>query len=155
GRDIGGSLQVNDWVEIVDDVLALHGETGPLRQVESIDPVEMSVTLKDPGILTSYDENSANHPLLRRWDQQGGGLEDGVKLREGNGEDEEEWIVLEDGIQIQFQAPSPPNTYRSGDYWLIPARVATGDVEWRKDQNGTAIPEPPHGIEHHYAPLCV
>jgi hypothetical protein len=71
---------------------------------------------------------------------------------------------LEDGIQIQFQ---PGATYRTGDYWLIPARVATGDVEWPKlrdaqgklvpDENGQPQPKPlpPRGVEHHYAPLAV
>lgn len=160
GRDIASSLQVNDWVEVVDDDLVLRGEPGPLRQVESIDSVEMSVTLKDaPGTLPAYDENSAKHPLLRRWDFQGGGFEDkALTLKEGTGEEDEGWIALEDGIQIQFPAPAPggqQNTYRSGDYWLIPARVATGDVEWPEEQGGTAKALPPHGIEHHYAPLAV
>jgi len=154
GRDVSGSLQVNDWVEIVDDDLVLRGEPGLMRQVESTDPVEMSVTLKEaPGTLPAYDENSTKHPLLRRWDFQGGGFEDkALTLKEGAGEEDKDWIALEDGIQIQFPASAGPlNTYRSGDYWLIPARVATGDVEWPKDQDGLL----PHGIEHHYAPLAV
>ena len=48
--------------------------------------------------------------------------------------DATQWIALEDGILIQFQPVQSPgtgaNTYRTGDYWLVPARVATGDVEW-------------------------
>ena len=31
-----------------------------------------------------------------------------------------QWVELEDGIQIQFVA----GQYRAGDYWLIPARTA-------------------------------
>jgi hypothetical protein len=87
---------------------------------------------------------------------------------------------LEDGVQIQFQpadpvqsqsrpsTPTPPvNQYLTGDYWLIPARTATGDVEWPKvtdaqgnpemDTQGNIIPAalPPHGITHYYAPLAV
>jgi len=167
GRDLASSLQVNDWVEIVDDDLARRGKAGPLRQVESIDVVEMSVTLKNPGTLPPYVEDK--HPLLRRWDQQGDGLEDGLKLKEGAGEDDENWIALEDGIQIQF--PTAPdgetNIYRSGDYWLIPARTATGDVEWPVERNAdgsvktypnSSEPVPaakgPHGIKHFYAPLA-
>ncbi len=42
-------------------------------------------------------------------------------------------ITLADGIQIQFQPSASDNLYRTGDYWLIPARVATGDVEWPGD----------------------
>lgn len=168
GRDTGSSLQVNDWVEIVDDDLALRGQAGPLRQVESIDSVEMSVTLKNPGTLPSYTESSEKHPLLRRWDHQGDGLEDGLKLKESDGEDDNNWIALEDGIQIQFrQAQGGKNTYRSGDYWLIPARVATGDVEWPVERNadGTVKTYPnsfnpipatkeAHGVKHFYAPLA-
>ena len=52
---------------------------------------------------------------------------------------------------------------RTGDYWLIPARTATGDVEWPtetdKDSQGnlTIVPlaKPPDGIKHHYAPVAV
>jgi hypothetical protein len=165
GRDIGSSVQVNDWVEVVDDDLVLRGETGPLRRVESIDSVEMSVTLSDAtGTLMAYDEESTNHPRLRRWDFQGDGFEDSaLPLKEGTGEQDKDWIALEDGIQIQFPVGQGgnANTYRSGDYWLIPARVATGDIQWPKMEDSTpphelvAKPLPPHGIEHHYAPLAV
>jgi hypothetical protein len=44
--------------------------------------------------------------------------------------------------------------YRTGDYWLIPARTATGDVDW-PGEVGQPEARPPHGIEHHYAPLAV
>lgn len=40
---------------------------------------------------------------------------------------------MEGRVQIQFQpldSGLPPNRYRTSDYWLIPARTATGDVEW-------------------------
>ena len=72
------------------------------------------------------------------------------------------WIDLEDGLQVEF---SPNGQYRTGDYWLIPARVATGSIEWPPltdssgdpvtDTNGNVVPDPlpPDGIEHHYAPL--
>jgi LysM repeat protein len=44
--------------------------------------------------------------------------------------------------------------YRPGDYWLIPARTATGDVEW-PGEVGQPEARSPHGIEHHYAPLAI
>jgi hypothetical protein len=77
-------------------------------------------------------------------------------VKEGTGEDLN-WIELEDGVQIQFPR-NADNRYRAGDYWLIPARVATGDVIWPKVTEGNkqvAKPLPPHGIDHHYAPLAV
>jgi len=58
-------------------------------------------------------------------------------------------------VQIQFQETiSAKNRYRTGDYWLIPARTATGDVEW-PGPVGKPEAVPPHGIEHHYAPLAI
>ncbi|WP_327417826.1 DUF6519 domain-containing protein [Streptomyces sp. NBC_01233] len=51
--------------------------------------------------------------------------------------------------------PEPPKrSYRAGDYWLIPARVVTGDVLWPADANGDPQRRAPHGIDYHYAPLA-
>ena len=41
--------------------------------------------------------------------------------------------------------------YRTGDYWLIPARAATGEIEWPGGTEPKALP--PRGVEHHYAPI--
>ena len=41
---------------------------------------------------------------------------------------------------------------RSGDYWLIPTRTATGNVVW-PDANGVPRAMPLNGVDHHYAPL--
>ena len=78
---------------------------------------------------------------------------------------EGDWIELEDGVQILFQPGGTPDPfYLSGDYWLIPARVATGDVEWPQqtvpDPNDATKtveqpkPLPPNGVQHHFAPLA-
>jgi hypothetical protein len=112
------------------------------------------------------------HPLLRRWDYQAGDPADGdlqlasdmaALVIEGAGT----WLNLEDGIQIQFEPPDTgeaPTQYSTSDYWLIPARTATGDVEWpteaEKDNRGNIIvivplAKPPDGVEHYYAPLGV
>jgi hypothetical protein len=63
---------------------------------------------------------------------------------------------LEDGIQVQFQklGETEYHKYRTGDYWLIPARTATGDVEWPGPVEDPEV-VPPHGIQHHYAPLAL
>ncbi|MDP9108030.1 MAG: DUF6519 domain-containing protein, partial [Pseudomonadota bacterium] len=111
--------------------------------------------------------DASRHPLLRRWDQQQGDATDGGLQLAANGaavivEDaNDNWLTLEDGVQIQFQTPAgaTPNQYRSGDYWLIPARTATGNVEWPTELDSQAQPAPlalpPDGIIHHYAPLGV
>jgi hypothetical protein len=124
----------------------------------------------------SIDIDPSKHPLLRRWDYQGKkdsepklygqpltlGKDNALKIVERDGEDTENWLTLEDGVQIQFPKHligQPPNQYRTGDYWLIPARTATGDVEWptEKGTDGKVISSamPPHGVEHHYALLAV
>jgi hypothetical protein len=63
---------------------------------------------------------------------------------------QERWLDLEDGVQIQFEAGGE---YRSGDYWLIPARVETGDILWPPPGQGDAALA--HGVQHYYAPLAV
>src|SRR4029077_20051908 len=108
------------------------------------------------------------HPLLRRWDQrQGDPAAGGLTLGPDNaaliptsaGDDQKGWLALEDGVEIQFVDP-PHSVYRTGDYWLIPARVATGDVEWRHESPPDStekrpLAKLPDGITHHYAPLRV
>ena len=48
--------------------------------------------------------------------------------------------------------------YRTGDFWLIPARTATGDVLWPRESNagGGSVPAAlaPGGVDHRYAPLA-
>ena len=101
------------------------------------------------------------HPLLRRWDHKAkASQEDGLELCDGaalvkEGKLDTEWLRLEQGVYVQFQKPdSEASQYRTGDYWLIPARTATGDVEW-PGPVGEPAPMPPHGVEHHYAPLWI
>ena len=74
----------------------------------------------------------------------------GVPLREG------EWLPLEDGVEVRFEpSQDRPRVYRRGDYWLIPARVLTGDVEWPRGRQGQPLKRRPHGVRYHYAPLAL
>ena len=47
----------------------------------------------------------------------------------------------------------PGRSYRTGDYWLIPARTRTGEIEWPRDEGRPECLRP-NGIVHHYAPLA-
>ena len=78
--------------------------------------------------------------------RQGSGIDDGSP--EGNST----WH-LEDGVLLEFCQPGEP-AFRCGDYWLIPARTATADVEWPGPAREPAQLAP-RGVEHHYAPLGV
>jgi len=168
GRDATKSLRVNDWVEIVDDESALRGgSTWPLLKVAAVDPVEFKVMLDVPeGVaLPTYDKPEPDGepgplPLLRRWDHKAGEPASGVPQLAKDGAlliEEGIWLKLQDGLQVKFQkrkGETEQHTYRAGDYWLIPARTATGDVEWPGPKaNPRSVP--PHGVEHHYAPLAI
>lgn len=159
GRDVRFSLSPDDWVEIIDDDYTLKGIAHPLLQVDTIDPEKMEVTLKKAPEL---DLNGIldRHPYLRRWDHTAD-TADGIPVVENSGEEENDWIKLEDGLQIQFPAvnESQAPLYKTGDYWIIPARTATGDVQWPKEKDswGKLVPKKlhPHGVQHYYAPLAV
>jgi hypothetical protein len=161
GRDTLHSLTEGDWVEIVDDDYILQNGSETLLQVDTINHDDNEVTLKGT-TASQVGQFPAKHPLLRRWDHKGGDPKSGgltidendgaALLQEGSGDTG--WLSLENGVQIQFPPQATAANYRTGDYWLIPARVATGDVEWP----GTVDkPEsrPPHGIQHYYAPLWI
>jgi hypothetical protein len=157
GRDERFGLQVDDWVEIeganfenVD-----RAPARPLLQVTEVNYVDMFV------ILSGAPDTGDAGRVLRRWDHKegdkhvgGSELRDGAVLIKEGTPGKENWLTLEDGIQVEFQQDPVPHTYRGGDYWLIPARTATGDVEWPGPLNA---PEsiPPHGVQHHYAPLAL
>ena len=175
GRDGRAHLKSGDWVELLDDILILQGKPGPLLQVSDASGQHRRITLiaAAPFNVVANDPNHPR-PFLRRWDQKDstpGGISPGLAITESSAVSDS-WIDLEDGIQIQFITAlspmlpteplgddfiAPANMYRTGDYWLIPARVAlqTG-IEWpvtTADTPGIPIALPPHGIDHHYLPL--
>ncbi|WP_263381649.1 FlxA-like family protein [Granulicella arctica] len=144
------------WVELGDDTLDLQGQPGTLVKLAKVDGGVLSVNSSTPASLTGWSDDYVN-PRIRRWNQQ---ASDAQQLVAGAIPITESlpsapvWIDLEDGIQVMF---APGGTYRTGDYWLIPARVATGQIEWPStpDSNNNPVPDAlaPDGIEHHYAPL--
>jgi len=156
-REMRFGLSPGDWVEISDDDSVLEHVVQALRQVESVDAQKNTVTLKGKAAST-VGTRPDRHPILTRWDhKQGDPRRGGLELHEGSAlirEGTGVWLKLEQGIQIQFEPGNPAHSYRAGDYWLIPARRATGSVEWPvKDGEPQALP--PRGIEHHYAPLAI
>jgi Family of unknown function (DUF6519) len=171
GRDDRFGLTEGSLVEVEDDRSVLSNLTGNLLSVKSIDSTTMTVLLNGtPDPVTGSDESL--HPLLRRWDQTSGDPAEGGLTLDTGGDNcafvqEGVWLMLEDGVQVQFEPALPPpagtaataNQYIRGDYWLIPARTATGDVEWPRETdaqgNTTPLALPPKGIAHHYAPLAV
>jgi Family of unknown function (DUF6519) len=158
---------VGDYVEVQDDYSVLNNIPGNLLQVQSIDRMNLVVVLT--GTTTSgVGGDQALHPLLRRWDHKSGDPSQGGEQVLADGalpipvSAPAKWLDLEDGVQVLFEVLSVPFTFRSADYWLIPARVATGDVIWPSetatDSQGNTVTnpvaKPPDGITHGYASLA-
>lgn len=167
GRDDRFGLTEGDLVEALDDDYVLYNRSGTLLTVQKVDSTRMTVSLAgNPD--ASVGVVLTKHPLLRRWDQKAGASADGgLTLGPDNAPlipsgSSDVWLNLEDGVQIQFVKPASSH-FRTGDYWLIPARVATGDVIWPSetitDSSGNSVINPvavgPDGITHHYAPLAI
>ena len=145
-------FSANDWVELTHDALDLAGQPGQLVRLSLVDGDQLIVDSAG-GAPMAWSANFLN-PKVRRWDQRGN---DVVPLRAGAVPVAESsstpitWIDLEDGVQVAFEAGGG---YRSGDYWLIPARVATQGIVWPQEDGYPAL-QLAQGIGHAYAPLGV
>jgi hypothetical protein len=150
GRDARSSIEAGDWVEVLDDAYTGQRRNEPLRRVRGVDPLDRRITLEPAnGDSTATGRRANLHPFLRRWDQRAASRGPS-ELTHGVPVDTNAWQPLEDGVEVQFAA----GDYQVGDYWLIPARTATGDVEW---PGGSESPEfqDPRGVVYHYAPLAL
>lgn len=163
GLDPRLDLSPGDWVEITDDRRAADGR-GMLARVADVDRDGLRVMLEDTDEdYPEYDQDHADiHPLLRRWDQSdpvilrapdGSLARRKATLEDGAVQVVDGWIELEAGISVRFEAG---RTYQPGDYWLIPARVATGDVEWPEAADGNCpATVPARRPERFLAPLAI
>ena len=135
----------SQWVELSSETDELLGQPGALTRVTRVDGEALAVETA-PAF-----PRGAKGPRVRRWDQtpsaERGLVNGAVPIVPGSGA--EGWVRIEDGIEIQFSA----GPYRSGDYWLIPARAATGAIDWPAGPGEQPLALPPRGIVHHYAPL--
>jgi hypothetical protein len=145
GRDAALGLASGQWIELLDDRSDHSGLPGTLVQIDTV--VGTTVTIKPltatgPTAFTAFLGN----PRIRRWDQVSAAQLDVKRDTTVN----DGWLALEDGVQVLFD----DGAYKTGDYWTIPARTITGDVEWPLDPDGKPVPRPPEGIIHHRAPLA-
>jgi hypothetical protein len=140
-------FEPGNWVELTDDTDEWMGRTGTLVKVTNVDGNGLTVDT-----VVAWNANLVN-AKVRRWDQQANdelALDDGA-IDVATAKGEFPWIELEKGIQVQFEA----GEYRSGDYWLITARVAGGTIDWPKDMQGNWLCLKPRGVKHHYAALAM
>jgi hypothetical protein len=162
GKDSLHSFTENDWVEIFDRDDALLGTPRFLAQITA--PVgTSSATPCAPNVGQSYTLTLTPSPAawrnksslrLRRWDMpadasialDSNGNPRGIAIVPG-------WIPLENNISANFT----PGFYASGSFWQIPARTATGDIEWPPYEipNINPIPQPPMGVAHYFCRLAL
>ncbi len=133
------------WVELSDEQDDLLGRPGSLCRLASVEGDELVLATEAPRTRGATSK-------VRRWDQQE--REDvrldagAVPLRPSSGL-AEDWIDLEDGVQVRFDLT---REYRTGDYWHVAVRT-TGETSWALDADGEPVARAPHGTEFHYAPL--
>lgn len=138
GHDERLGLKIGSLVEVVDDTSVLLNTPQDLMTIKSLDPETFVVELSaNPSI----GSDPKAHPILRRWEGSGN-----VAV---NPDRTDGYWPLEQGIEVFFG----PGEYRSGDYWMSPARTATGDVEWPGPATDPQLQQR-HGPFHFFAPLA-
>ncbi len=152
GRDESKSFAPGQWVELIDENMTLAHHRGHLLEIDSIDHGRREITISSSTPVPPVDDQSTI--LLRRWDNHGSSAgAEGIPLsQQAITLDNSQWPS---GIQVTFSG----GRYRSGDYWLIPARTAinsdSGTIEWPADDSQHPLLQPPRGIVHHYCPLSL
>jgi hypothetical protein len=148
GRDDRTAIQIGDWVELVDEDVALQvpGSAHDLVQVLGVKASRLEIAVKSAPTNT-IDTARNRRAVLRRWATKP------IKLNFPQGMNETPYIDLTDGVSVQLERDPQRRSFREGDYWLIPARTATGDIIWPRENEDYAYVAP-HGVQHHYAPLA-
>src|SRR5262249_44909806 len=121
-----------------DDTRELLGQPGVLVCITDVHDDTVTV---DPAGLTLRRSDFPKNPKARAWDMLSGAM----PATPGT------WIPLEDGVEVWFDGAS----CQTGDYWLIPARSATRDIEWLRDAQGNPQLMKCAGVRHRYAALAI
>lgn len=151
GRD--GRLSFDKgWVEVTNSDLVLNGKPGFVGSIAHVQGTTVTVAgwYDDVPPPDNFDTGA----IVRRWESGP------TRVTLPATKNEDDWIALESGVQIQFRDGS----FCTGDYWLIPARTANlegassapglaGNVDWPQDQNGPAY-QCAEGIRHAYADIA-
>jgi len=147
GPDANLGFQNGQWVELTDDTYQfgeIPNQPGLLYQILSINQATLQVTFTAPLVGIDPTRNAR----MRRWDQSGASAtSQGVPVSSAS-------VPLENGIEVTFGG----GNYTAGDYWLIPARTANGQIEWppcgsTSDPNGSLFQQPNY-INITQAPLA-
>ncbi|MGE2722345.1 DUF6519 domain-containing protein [Mycolicibacterium celeriflavum] len=145
GRDEELSIREGDTVEVTSTDVQLRGAPGFLATAGPPNALVLPVnwTSAAPASLASF----GRAPIVRRWESP---------PRQTSTTPTE----LEGGIQVAFDGGS----FRTGDYWLLPARTVrlaygidslAGTIDWPTDATGATLPAAPVGSLHHVSPLAI
>lgn len=121
GKDANLGFAPNQWVEISDDGDEFGdspNQPGQLCQISSVSPAGQPPSITFTATAPAADPT--RNARVRRWDQPGTGTAGDMPLSVNTP------IDIENGIQVTFTV----GLYNSGDYWLIPARTASGTLDW-------------------------
>jgi hypothetical protein len=135
-------------IEIRNESSTLTGVPGILARIDDVEGDSLHVTLLDGATVPALQSLlGGSRVIVRRWDSNGAQAITGT------------FTSLEDGIQVRFMATG---RYRSGDFWLIPARTAsipgtTSQIEWPLTSPGasTYVPLRSRGPVRHRAGLAI
>jgi hypothetical protein len=133
--DFTRGFKIGDTVELIDVKTELREQPGLMLVVDDL--VGDTMTLSGPHLLGAATDGAAaaaRQLRVRRW-------EGPISIPKNVN-----WLALgTDGVRVNF---AKNVTYRTGDYWEIPARTAPNDIEWP----GGA--QPPANIAHLMTPLA-
>ena len=145
-RDATRGFAAGNWVELIDEQRLLSSRPGIMVQLSGVSGNRLTVA-DWPATVDRPDNDRLSFELwqVRRWDSTNGF----DPVRTGS-PDQPVFLELEDGVEVEFSG----GTYRTGDYWLIPARSSIGDVDWPRVADQPVF-QRRHGTEHHYCPLAL
>jgi hypothetical protein len=109
-------------------------------QIDTVhdDVVEIRPSTVLPAAATIDITAMATNPKIRRW-------ESAPKSTTGS------WIPLERGVEVDFENA---RSYRTGEYWSLPARTAINDLLWPRTGTTPDLRRPA-GPDHRYTKLAV
>ncbi|MFN9628837.1 MAG: DUF6519 domain-containing protein [Cyanobacteriota bacterium] len=146
GRDEESTLKSGDWIEIRSQDSINNQTPGYMARIAEVVGKRLRLAeLFNPAMESIPPEEDSNinklpQPgFITRWE---GGKPIPITSTPA---------TLENGVKVMFK----DGEFQCGDYWLIPARAISGDVEWPSDPS-TNLPlaQAPHGPRRDYAALA-
>jgi hypothetical protein len=138
------------WLEIIDEEQELKNMPGTLVQLVKAknNQLEFNLSKVRGTVLTATKSEAKDKKMkIRRWHDDPSGE---ILITK-------DFIEIEDGISVKFEASSQSDfqEFRTGDFWLIPARESTQSIEWSRDDLQRFQPQLPQGIYHQYTPIAL